>query len=77
MGLTVPYDASLHFKDQDNDPLTYSIAINDSSFAQVSVNSSTGLVTITPLKIGDATVTITVSDGISGPVSTSFTLSVR
>ncbi|GED72115.1 hypothetical protein BRE01_58170 [Brevibacillus reuszeri] len=71
-----PYDFSNSFTDPDGDPLTYSIAILDSSIGEVSINSITGVATFKPLKVGETTVTITANDGISGKASYSFTFKV-
>ncbi|CAI8970244.1 hypothetical protein EMIT07CA2_60021 [Brevibacillus sp. IT-7CA2] len=56
-------------RDPDDDPLTYSITLSDSSIAQVSIDCSTGNANFTALKAGQTTGTITASDGISGEVS--------
>ncbi|USG68140.1 pilus assembly protein N-terminal domain-containing protein [Brevibacillus ruminantium] len=71
-----PFDFSPFFKDPYGDPLTYSIAIADSSIAQVSINSSTGIAYIRPLKVGKTTITITASGEKSGVAFFTFTFSV-
>ena len=59
------------FRDWDGNPLTYSVASNNTAVATVSVSGTT--VTITPGVTGSATVTVTASDGIA---SGSQTISV-
>lgn len=65
------------FKDPDDNPLTYSIAIVDNSISQVSINSTTGTAYITTHKADKTIVTITASDGISGEVSIDVDLIVQ
>ena len=54
-------NVSTHFKDPDNDALTYTASSNNTSVATVSVSGV--VVTITPVAVGSATITVTASDG--------------
>ena len=54
-------DVSSNFQDPDNDTLTYSVNSNNTNVVNVSVSGSQ--VTITPVSAGNATITVTASDG--------------
>lgn len=58
------------FTDPDNDPLTFTAASNRPTMVQANLNGST--LTITPVKRGDAEITLTASDGNYSPVTTTF-----
>jgi len=73
----IGYDFSQSFSDPDGDALTYSIVVNDDGIGHIFMDRYTGLATITPLAVGQTTVTLTASDGISGEVSYSFILDVK
>ncbi len=60
-GSVVRVDVSANFSDPDDNILTYTASSDDTSVATVSVSGS--LVTITPGGTGDATITVTASDG--------------
>ena len=59
-GDTATVDASRHFRDPDNEALTYSAASSDANVARASVSGST--VTITAVARGRATITVTARD---------------
>ena len=57
----VQVDVSANFQDADNDTLIYTISSNNTSAATASVSGSR--VSITPVSAGNATITVTASDG--------------
>ena len=61
-GSPASVDVSAHFRDLDNDHLTYTVTSNNTSVATVSAFYA--IVTITPQNAGSATVAVTASDGI-------------
>ena len=69
---SVPQQIELNgiFSDPDNDPLTFSASSTDAAAVLVSVSGPT--LSISPLKRGEATVTVTADDGHNPPISTSF-----
>ena len=60
-GSVVRVDVAENFEDPDDNTLTYTASSDDTSIATVSVSGA--LVTITPEGTGDATITVTASDG--------------
>ena len=58
---TLQIDVSNNFRDPDNDPLTYTATSNNGHIATVTVSGSQ--VEITPISEGNATITVTASDG--------------
>ena len=54
-------DVSTHFHDSDSDTLTYTAGSSDTSVATTRVSGD--FLTITPLRAGSATITVTASDG--------------
>lgn len=63
-------DLSGAFTDADGEPLTYSVTVNPVSMAQASVKD--GKLSITPLKFGQATITVAASDAMKTKAETSF-----
>ena len=59
-GQAVTVDASMAFSDPDGDPLTYTATSNDDDVAAVGISGS--VVTIRPLAVGWAAVTVTAHD---------------
>ena len=60
-GSPIQLEIAHYFQDPDNDPLTYSAESSDPGSVRVGM-SSTAL-TLTPVSAGEATVTVTASDG--------------
>ncbi|AWB44703.1 hypothetical protein DCC85_11055 [Paenibacillus sp. CAA11] len=60
------------FSDEDNDSLTYTAVSSDVATAEVSITDSQ--LTVTPLKAGQVTITVTADDGNGGTVDTDFTV---
>ena len=60
-GSAASVNVSAHFRDPDNDNLTYTATSDNTRAATVSVSGA--VVTITPKNAGSATVTVTASDG--------------
>lgn len=58
------------FNDPENDPITFNVVSDRPTMVQAVLNSD--VVTITPLKRGDATISITASDGNNSSVQTNF-----
>ncbi|POZ54303.1 hypothetical protein LYSIN_04174 [Lysinibacillus sphaericus] len=67
-------DISNVFTDADNDVLTLSAVSNDTDIATVSLNGT--ILSISPQKVGAATITLTTTDGNGGTISTNFTVTV-
>lgn len=67
-------DISNVFTDADNDVLTLSAVSNDTDIATVSLNGT--ILSISPQKVGAATITLTATDGNGGTISTNFTVTV-
>nr|WP_228084941.1 S8 family serine peptidase [Mucilaginibacter sp. JRF] len=63
-----------YFTDADGDSMRYTTAINDSTTARVKIEQND--LAITPLKVGDASITITAADGAGGTVSAPLSLKV-
>jgi hypothetical protein len=63
------------FNDPDNDPLTFTATSDRPTMVQAVLNGS--ILNVTPVKRGDATITLTASDGNYAPVSTSFRVLVH
>ncbi|WP_345331106.1 S8 family serine peptidase [Mucilaginibacter defluvii] len=63
-----------YFTDADGDTLRYTSAINDSTVARLAVERNE--LTITPLKVGDASVMIITDDGAGGTASAPLLLKV-
>ena len=61
VGTPLPLDASEYFVDANNDTLTYSVSSSDTNIATVTTPNN--VVTITPKHAGNATITVTASDG--------------
>ena len=64
------FDLNAVFSDPDGQPLTFDASSDDSSRVAAGVAGAT--LSATPLQRGDATVTVTASDGVNPPVSNSF-----
>jgi len=62
------------FNDPDGDALTYTAASNATNIATASISGST--LTVAPVAVGTATITVTANDGKGGTVSTTFTATV-
>ncbi|MDE0427264.1 MAG: T9SS type A sorting domain-containing protein [Candidatus Poribacteria bacterium] len=60
-GASRQVDVSIYFRDPDGDRLTYRASSNNTNIA--TANASGGIVTITPLRVGNTTVSVTASDG--------------
>ena len=58
---SVQVDVSVNFSDPDNDNLTYTVTSNNTGVATASVSGTQ--VTIAPIAAGNATITVTASDG--------------
>lgn len=54
-------EIALYFQDPADDPLTYSAESSDPGIISVAISGTT--LTLTPVSAGDATVTVTASDG--------------
>lgn len=63
------------FSDPDDDPLAYSVSVSPSGIADASVKD--GVITVTRLKNGLATVTVTAKDRLGAAVSTDFRILYR
>lgn len=63
-------DVASVFTDADEEPLSYSVAVNPVSMAQATVKD--GKLSITPLKFGQATITVTATDAMKAKAETSF-----
>jgi len=62
------------FSDPDGDVLSYTASSNASSIATANISGST--LTVAPLAVGSATITVTANDNKGGTVSTTFTVTV-
>ncbi len=62
------------FTDSENDPMTYEVAIDDSSIATFTLTGDQ--LVLTPATVGHAQVTVKASDGRGGSASQSFQLAV-
>jgi len=62
------------FSDPDGDALTYSAISSDTAKAKASISGST--LTVAPVVVGSATITVTANDGRGGTVSTTFNVNV-
>ena len=60
-GATVSLDMTSYFSDPDNDQLTYSASTSNAAVATASIPNDR--VTITGISVGNATITVTASDG--------------
>ena len=60
-GRSARVDGSSHFNDPDNNTLTYTASSSDTDVATVSVSGR--YISITPVLVGSATITVTASDG--------------
>jgi len=74
-GESLVFNLNNIFNDPDNDPLTFTATSNRPTMVQTILNGS--ILTVTPVKRGDATITLTASDGNYAPVSTSFRVLVH
>ena len=74
VGTLMPLDVSAYFADTNNDALTYTASSSAPNIATVAVSGVQ--VTITPQRIGSATVTVTASDG-EFTVTQTFTVSIE
>ena len=70
-------DVSPFFEDVNNDLLTYSALSSDETVATVTVTVSSSMVTITPISIGTAIITVTADDGNDGTVGQTFNAVVQ
>ena len=68
------FDISNVFTDADNDVLTFSAVSDNTAIATVSLNDTT--LSISPIDVGTATITLTASDGNGGTISTTFIVTV-
>ena len=73
-GNTLTYDMSKVFSDVDNDYFTYTVTTSDSSVATVSW--SNGVLKVTGVAAGNATITMTVVDGYGGSATDAFVVTV-
>jgi len=62
------------FNDPDGDALTYTANSSATNIATANISGST--LTVAPVAVGNATITITANDGRGGTVSTTFTVTV-
>jgi len=62
------------FNSPDGATLSYTASSNDPTIARASLTGDT--LTVTPLAVGNATITVTANDGKNDPVSTTFTVTV-
>ena len=62
------------FEDPDNDPMTFGAYSNNEMMVSVSLNGD--ILTINPLRRGEATITLTANDGINTPVWYNFRILV-
>ena len=62
------------FTDPDADPLSYSVTSSNISAATANITGNT--LTVTPVSVGSATITITADDNQGGTVQTTFTMTV-
>jgi subtilisin family serine protease len=63
-----------YFSDPDNDSLSYTPSIDDNSIA--SVKAEQNQLMITPVKVGDAAISVTADDRLGGKTTTSIVLKV-
>ena len=68
-------DVSSTFADEDGDALTYTVTSSDEAVATASINGST--LSLTEVGVGNATITVTASDGNGGTISDEFTVSIN
>lgn len=69
-GESLVFNLNNVFNDPDNDPLTFTATSDRPTMVQALLNGNT--LTINPLKRGDATITLSASDGNYAPVNSSF-----
>ncbi len=67
-------DLNAVFSDADGDALTYAASSSDDAVASATLSGS--LLTVRPLTVGNATITVTAEDGRGGRAETAFTVSV-
>ena len=68
-------DLSAYFRDPEEEALTYTAVVSDSSLAMATVTGDT--VILTPIAAGSATATVTAADSAGGVAEISFPLTVR
>lgn len=71
---TITQDLNAVFSDPDGDPLTFAAASSDDAVAEATVTGST--LTVTPVSVGDATITVTADDGFGGTTEATFDVTV-
>ncbi len=69
-GESLVFNLNNIFNDPDNDPLTFTASSDRPTMVQAQLNGS--ILTVNPVKRGDATITLTANDGNYAPVTTVF-----
>ncbi|MGG3890016.1 Ig-like domain-containing protein [Metabacillus fastidiosus] len=67
-------DVSTAFKDEDGDSLTLTVSSSDTGIATATINEE--IVSITPVRAGTTTITVTADDNNGGIVSQTFSIEV-
>ncbi|MGG6447796.1 fibronectin type III domain-containing protein, partial [Pseudobacillus badius] len=75
IGTNAVIDLSQYFSDPDGDDLSYSVELSDDTVASYVI--SNGQLTLTPLKEGQTTLTVTAADGKGGTTTQEIKLSVK
>ena len=71
------YSYQVAARDPDNDPLTYALVNPPAEMSINPTGNEAGLITWEPTQTGDFSITVTVTDGKSDPVSQTFTITVK
>ena len=67
-------DLAIHFNDANDDPLTYTVAVEDESIATASIEGAS--LTVTAVAIGTTDITVTAEDPYGAAVSSTFTVTI-
>ncbi len=70
-------DVLNNFSDADNDALTYSAFSNNNGVATAAADGVSGAITVTAVGVGTATITVRATDGMSGPATQTFMVTVE
>jgi hypothetical protein len=75
-GSTATLTLSMYFDDPDDDALTYTAVSDTEAVATVSKPDANSMITITAVRVGDATITVTAADADNDPVAATFEVTV-